>query len=235
MSKVVVIHQPDFIPYLGFFQRLSQCDLFIVLDHVQFSKGGWHNRDMIKAPEGTKWLTIPVQLKGKHFPPINEVLVASISDWKASHLDQLGRCYGKAPFFDETFPDVEKIYALESSRLLDYSMRSIRWLMDKFSVNVPLTFSSELSPTGSSNEMLVDLLQKVGATSYLSGTGARNYFSLEPFQRAGIEVLWQDFTHPVYPQLHGEFVPYLSSIDILFNCGEKKSREILKSCGKQKD
>ena len=109
------------------------------------------------------------------------------------------------------------------------TLASIDLLGDMLGVGVPRKLSSELSPAGGRNEMLVDLLQKVGATHYLSGIGARAYFDPAPYAAAGIEVLWQDFSHPVYPQLHGEFVPNLSAIDMLFNCGIKQSREILRS------
>ena len=102
-------------------------------------------------------------------------------------------------------------------------------LSELFDIAVPRVFASELQCTGTSNKLLVNILRKVGATHYLSGPGARAYFDPAPFVEAGIKVVWQDFEHPVYPQLHGEFIPYLSSIDMLFNCGVSQSRELLRS------
>ena len=229
-GKTVVIHQPDFLPYLGYFHRLMLCDQFVFLDHVQFSKGGWHNRDKIKTPEGVKWLTVPVVLKGKNFSSINEVMINNRLDWRQSHLDQLRRCYGNAPGFPELFPEIRDIYMQPFTTMIELNIRLISWLMVKFSIEVPVVRSSTISPQGKSNEMVVDILTKVNATEYLSGIGARNYFNDEPYDTASIRVIWQDFNHPVYEQPHGEFVPYLSSIDLLFNCGVDLSRYLLRSC-----
>jgi len=229
-KKTVVIHQPDFMPYLGFFHRLLQCDLYIALDHVQFSKGGWHNRDKIKTPQGVKWLTLPVQLAGKSYSPINEVRLNNSQNWREMHLNQLERCYKGAPGFDEIFPELREVYSFAGDRMVDFNLHALNWLMDKFGVSISMVFSTALAPRGASNEMLVDLLAKVGATDYLSGTGARDYYKPGPFESSGIKVLWQDFTHPVYQQRHGEFVSFLSSLDVLLNCGVTKSREILRSC-----
>jgi hypothetical protein len=101
-------------------------------------------------------------------------------------------------------------------------------LMDMLDVRIPIVLSSTLSPVGAKNELLVDLLQKVGASHYLSGVGARDYFDPAPFDAAGIKVIWQEFVHPVYPQLFGDFVPYLSSLDMLFNCGIERSRLLIR-------
>jgi hypothetical protein len=224
-----VIHQPDFAPYLGYFQRLLRCDVFVVLDHVQYSKGGWHNRDKIKSADGERWITIPVRLKGRSFSPINQVAINNDCDWRCAHLEQLKHCYGETPGFGEIFPEIEKLYSLETDSLLEFNMRFLQWLMDAFVIEVETLFSSSLSPQGRSNEMLVEILGEIGATEYLSGVGAKGYFREEPFAKAGIRVVWQEFPHPVYPQPHGEFIPFLSSLDLLFSCGIDKSRELLRS------
>jgi hypothetical protein len=228
--KTAVIHQPDFMPYLGFFHRLLQSDLYIALDHVQFSKGGWHNRDKIKTPEGVKWLTLPVRLAGRSYSPINEVRLKNSLNWKVTHLNQLERCYRGAVGFDEIFPELRDVYSFDGDRMVDFNLHALAWLMEKFDVSVNMILSSTLAPRGASNEMLVDILTKVGATQYLSGIGARDYYKPSPFEAKGIQVLWQDFTHPVYQQRYGEFVPFLSSLDLLLNHGITKSREILRSC-----
>ena len=231
MAKTVVIHQPDFMPYLGFFERLLHCDLFVVLDHVQYIKGGWQNRDKIKTPEGVKWLTIPLQIKGNTFSPYNRVLVSQNIDWKTQHLDVLKRCYKDAPHFHEIYPKLAEAYSRPCDLMIDFNVGLLGILMELFDVHPQMVISSELDPQGKSNEMLVDLLKKVGAETYLSGVGAKDYFDEGAFLQAGIEVTWQDFVHPVYPQLYGDFVPYLSCIDLLFNCGVCASRSTLKSAG----
>ena len=230
MSKTVVIHQPDFMPYLGFFQRFLKADLYIVLDHVQFVNGtsrSWTHRDKIKTAAGERWLTLSVK-KTPRDTPINRVELSENVDWIGDNLSLLTENYRRAPYFAEIMPLVETLYRLPPRLLADFNLRSIDMLMNLLDVRVPMVLSSSLEPKGQKNELLIDLLGKVGATHYLSGTGARDYMAPDLFLDAGIEVLWQDFTHPVYPQQFGEFVPYLSALDALFNCGAAGARELIR-------
>lgn len=230
-KKIVVIHQPDFAPYLGFFHRFLRADYYIALDHVQFVYGNraWTHRDKIKTAQGEKWLTVSVK-KAPRDTAINQIELSADTNWRQDNLRLLEHNYRKAPCCKELMPEIERLYAMPFQMLRDFNMASIDMLMDMLDVRIPWVWSSTLDPVGTKNELLVDLLQKVSATHYLSGLGARDYFQPEPFARAGIEVIWQDFKHPVYPQLYGDFIPYLSSIDLLFNCGIEKSRKILRSC-----
>lgn len=231
MKKTVVIHQPDFLPYLGFFHRFLQADLFVALDHAQFVNGtsrSWTHRDKIKTPRGAQWLTVSVN-KAPRDTPINAISLAE-TDWRKQNLDLARENYRGAPHFDEIFSELEKLYALPCTQLAEFTTASIDMLLGMFDISLPRVESSRLNPVGQKNELLVDILRKVEATHYLSGIGARDYFEPTAYSNAGLEVIWQDFKHPVYPQLHGEFVPYLSSIDMLFNCGIAQSREILRSC-----
>ena len=231
MSRTVVIHQPDFLPWLGFFHRLLKADLFIALDHVQFVSGtarSWTHRDRIKTPTGPRWLSLSVQ-KAPLGTPIRDILLAPDQAWRAKNLNLIRESYRKAPYFNEVFPPLEHLYGSNHTRLIDITLDAIRLLCVMLDIRIDQSLSSDMSPTGSSNEMLVALLRQSGATRYLSGIGARDYFDPEPFARAKIEVVWQDFRHPVYPQLHGGFEPMLSAIDMLFNCGAERSRELLRS------
>lgn len=226
--KTVVIHQPDFIPYLGFFHRLLYADLFVILDDVQFLRRGWHHRDKIKTVNGDSWITVEVK-KAHQQTKINQMLLNQ-SDWKQQHLKMLIYSYKKAKYFNEIYPFVEQCYAQNNDRLMDFNMTLIQMMMKLLDINVGIKYSSEYNLATTSNELLVDILRKVSATHYLSGIGAKDYFKSNPFDEAGISVVWQDFKHPIYPQLHGEFIPYLSTLDMLFNCGIEKSREILRGC-----
>ena len=228
--KTTVIHQPDFLPYLGFFHRLIKADLFILLDHVQFVTNGsrsWTHRDKIKTANGERWLTIGVK-KTPMGTPINEVLLAD-TNWREENLNLLRENYRNAPYFNELLPQIEALYATPYERLVEFNIASIQMLLDWFDIKIEMIFSSQMQPVGKKNELLVDLLKQVAATHYLSGVGARAYFEPEPFEKAGIEVLWQDFKQPEYPQQFGEFMPHLSSIDLFFNCGLEQSRQILRS------
>jgi len=227
MSKTVVIHQPDFLPWLGFFDRLLTADLYIVLDHVQFVKRGWIHRDRIKTPRGPAWLTLTLQ-KDSVETPINAMLLASDLKWRKEHLNLIFGNYRHATFFKEIFPRLEALYLTAHEKLVDINIAGLDMLSEMLDVHVPRMYSSQMNPAGSSTALNVDLLQKAGATRYLSGVGARAYFDSALLTNAGIELEWQDFDHPVYSQLHGEFVPMLSSIDVLFNCGIDGARKILR-------
>lgn len=228
MSKTVVIHQPDFIPYLGFFQRFLTADLFIVQDAVQFSKRGWTHRDKIKTLAGESWLTISLR-RSPHTTPINQLELSTSDGWATDHLKIIKQNYRSAPFFDEIFPMVQYLYKDPPRFMADFNLRSIELLMDLLDVRLPCVRASTLEARGRANELLIAQLGEVGATHYLSGIGARDYMQPDKFAQAGIEVIWQEFQHPIYPQqFGGDFVPYLSSLDVLFNCGIAASRQILR-------
>lgn len=231
MTRIVVIHQPDFLPYLGFFHRLLHTDLFVILDNTQFvhSNHGWTHRDKVKTPQGERWLTVSVR-KAPRDTTINEVRLSSDVDWRAKNLHLITECYRNAPFYGEIFPHIEQLYKLDCDKLIDFNLRSIEMLLRLFDIFVPMKMTSELDVTGKKNELLINILKEEKATHYLSGTGARTYIEPALFDKAGIKLVWQEFNHPVYPQLHGSFVPLLSSIDLLFNCGIDQSRFILRTC-----
>jgi len=230
MTRTVVIHQPDFLPYMGFFQRFLAADLYLVLDHVQFVDGSsraWTNRDRIKTAEGGRWLTVSVK-KSSRGTAINQIELSDTVDWRSDNLRLLETNYRKAPYYDVIMPHLYRLYAEPVTMLVDFNINSIRMLMSLLDVERPMVLSSTLSPEGASNELLIDLLHKVDASHYLSGIGARAYMDETLFEAAGIEVLWQDFRHPVYNQQFGKFEPYLSTIDVLFNCGVDASRRLLR-------
>lgn len=231
MNKTVVIHQPDFVPYLGFFHRFLYADLYLVLDHVQFVNGtsrAWTHRDKIKTPKGAQWLSLSVKNAPRN-TPINRVKLSEGVNWRSRNLQMLEENYRNAPFFKEVIPHLKNLYDQPVSLLVEFNLRAIGMLMDLLDVRIPMVLSSELFPQGKKNELLIDLLRKVGATHYLSGIGARDYLEEPGFNDAGIKVMWQNFSHPVYPQLFGEFVPYMSSLDLLFNCGIDGARQVLRS------
>ncbi|MDD5594684.1 MAG: WbqC family protein [Candidatus Omnitrophica bacterium] len=231
-EKIAVIHQPDFLPHLAFFKKFLQADLWVILDNVQFvhkTSKSWNNRDKIKTPDGEKWITIAIQgYSGKN--AINEVILSSDVNWRGNNLNLIKNNYKKAAYFQEVFPYIKDLYSFKCDKLIDFNLKSIELLLMLFDIKISSVLASTLNPDGKKNDLLVDILKKVGASVYLSGIGAKNYFLQKPFDDADIKVIWHEFKHPIYPQLHGEFIPYLSSIDLLLNCGIKQSREILRRC-----
>ena len=217
---VVCIHQPDFAPWLGFFDRLKRCDKFIVLDNVQFLRRGWNHRDRIRTADGERWLTVPVLKRGRREQPINRVEIDESTDWRRQHLEILRHAYGRAACFQPHFSAISEIYGRRHGRLIDLNRDLIDTLARRFDAVADTWLASELSVYGRGTGMLVELVRAVGGSTYLTGQGARAYLDESRFAAAGIEIEWQRFADPVYPQVHGDrFVRGLSGLDCLFNCG----------------
>lgn len=223
----VCIHQPDFVPYLGFFDRLLDSDVFIILDDVQFSKHGWHHRDKIKTATGAAWLTLPVQAASLGTLIMNMDLSKDRQKWFENHANKLYENYRKARFYNEFSEVIFNIYKNKETSLSKFNMEFIRLFLSFFEIDVEIVMSSDLKCSGGKNERLVALLKAVEGTHYISGTGAIDYMKPEIFNDAGIILEIQDFKHPSYPQQHGDFLPFLSCLDVLFNCG-RESAEILR-------
>lgn len=229
-EPLIVIHQPDFLPYLGFFHRLLKADIYVVLEHVQFVRGtanSWTARDKIKTQNGERWITLPVE-KAPLGTPICEIRLKKDVDWVGEHRALCWENYRKAPFYQEIMPYLEALYQNPPELLWEFTLRSIEMLADLLDVRRPMLFSGEMNPEGKSNHLVCDLVKKAGSHRYLSGVGARDYYDPAVFLEAGVTVTWQQFSHPTYPQQFGEFVPYLSSIDALFNCGILETRRLLR-------
>lgn len=228
MTNIVVIHQPDFLPYVGFFHKLLMSDLWIVFDDVQFLRRGWHHRDKIKTANGTKWLTLNIK-KAPRTSNINNIQLSYHNNWREHHLNIIRSNYSETSAFSEIFPYIEQLYAYKYDKLIDMNMASIDLLIKLFDIQIDVEYSSQYKTRLTSNERLIELLKQVNASHYLTGTGAKDYFLEKPFIEANIQVIWDEFQYPVYPQLYDDFIPYLSSIDLLFNCGIEASRKILRS------
>lgn len=223
--KRVCIHQPDFVPYLGFFDRLIDSDILVIYDDVEFSKKGrWHHRDKIKSPQGPVWLRLPVATPRSHQLILETQLQDDRDTWVEAHLDRLRQYYQKAPAFAEQIAAVEHLYRTAPNDLTGFNVAFIRHMLTIFDLSVDIQFSSALGCAGTRNGRLIEIVKAVGGTHYLSGTGAVNYLEPDMFREAGVILEIQEFQHPVYPQLFGAFEPYLSCLDILFNCGADAAR-----------
>ncbi len=219
----ICIHQPDFVPYLGFFHRLLSTDHFIYLDDVQFIRRGWQHRDQVKTKGGATWLTLTLQ-KGDYHQQIKDVLLSSDGKWIDGNINLIQQSYSKAPYFELVFPRVEAIYRGGHTRMIDFNLAFLNLAMDILGINVRTSFASNYGLTSASSQRLLDLVLAVGGDNYLTGTGSRDYLDEALFKRGGVRVTWQEFKHPVYPQLHGSFMPMLSCLDLFFNCGEHSAQ-----------
>ncbi len=224
---IVSIHQPAYLPWLGYFARIAMSDLHIVLDHVQFEKNSFINRNQVRTKEGKSWLTVPLKTKGKFGNlPIVDLQVANETPWAKKHRDTLRFNYSKAPFFSEHAPFFEEIYSQTWESFSPLVREMTTYFLKALNIQTPLLFSSQMSAQGSKEELVLNLCKEVHATTYLSGPLGRDYLREESFHEANIKVQYHDYLHPVYPQLHEPFEPHLAIVDLLFNCGSQ-SRERL--------
>ena len=222
----LVILQPGYLPWLGFFDQMAKSDIFIFYDDVQCDKHGWRNRNRIKTSQGTQWLTVPTLTKNKNFPLIKDILVETNSFWKYKHFESIKQNYSRASYFNLLFPELDKIYTQPWKYLLDLDTKLVEVLMNLLGLKRKILFSSELDIEGSQTERLINFCKFFKADSYLTGAAAKDYLQEERFKEEGISLEYQKYNHPVYTQLYGDFIPYLSIIDLLFNEGPK-SLEIL--------
>ena len=214
---IVAIHQPQFMPWLGYFDKMDRADCFVLLDNVQYKKNEWQNRNRIKTAAGKQWLTVPVSFI---FPArIMEVGVNQSDTWRRKHWQALRTNYSKAPYWDSACEFLQAFYARGWDMLAPLNQASIAWLRGVLGVDTELLLASEMELSKEPTERLVDICKTVGADTYLAGVDGRKYMNLEPFAQAGIDLIFQDYDHPVYPQLFAGFESHLSALDLVLNCG----------------
>jgi len=217
----VTILQPSYLPWLGFFEQMSRSDKFVLLDDVQYTRRDWRNRNRIRVRENWIWLTVPVQQKSRFSQSLLETRIDNSVSWRRKHLETLRQHYCKAPFFEKYFPRCQQVYEKDWTFLFDLCLETINLIKEEMGIETPLLRSSEMKPGGEKTERLVSICRELGATHYLSGESGSNYISEEDFSSQGIGLEYQNYEHPVYPQRYTGFVPHLSAIDLLFNCGEQ--------------
>ena len=227
---IVSINQPAYLPWLGYFHRIAVSDLHIVLDHVQFEKNSYTNRNKVRIKNGWSWLTVPVKSGGK-FPHlyINQLEIANESRWAKKHLATLRFSYGKAPYFALHTSYFEGVYSHRWDLLKDLVRETTSYLLDAFGIRTPLLYSSEMNAKGQKDELLLNLCRAVGAKVYVSGPLGRNYLREQLFEACGIKVVYQNYIHPTYQQVYPGFEPGMSAIDLLFNHGPNGLQILMKN------
>jgi hypothetical protein len=227
-DRTLVVLQPGYLPWLGFFDQMRRSDVFVYYDDVQFDKHGWRNRNRIKSPAGPQWLTVPVRHHGKGQPLIMDTLIDRSSGWARKHVGTLRQYYARAPYLKRYLPELEELLNGPWTHIADLDIEHAARLAGWLKLAPNIVRASQLDIGGAQSERLVNFCRHFGAQKYLSGDAARAYLDVGQFERSGIEVVWQAYQHPVYPQQFRPFVPYLSAIDLLFNCGDD-SRLILEN------
>ena len=231
---ILAAHQPNYLPYIGFFHKAMMCDVFVIADHVQYTKKEWQNRNKIRTKCGCIWLTVPVISKNHFQQRIGEVNIDNSVNWADTHWKSIFYNYVKAPFFGSYKKFFKEIYSQKWEKLLDLNEAIIYHILKELNIKAKVVKSSTLNLEGSKTDLLVGMCKKMNADTYISGIGAKNYIEEEPFKNENIKLLFQDFCHSVYPQRFDSFIPNMSVIDLLFNVGSDKAREIIsKSSGIQ--
>lgn len=218
---IISIHQPNYLPYLGFFDKLRRSDIFVIYDNAQFNKEDFQHRNKIRIFHGWKWLTVPVE---KNAIPINqinirnELKIKGIS-WSNAQLREIRDNYKNSLYYSIYENDFEDILLGDHSKLIDLNIEMILFFVKSFNIKSKIVYSSDFEFTSKSTERLVEMVEALGGDVYLSGPMGRNYLNVALFNQKGIEVIFQNFIHPVYKQQFEGFIPNMSSIDALFNEG----------------
>jgi len=218
----VVILQPSYIPWRGYFDQIRRADLFIFYDDIQYDKHGWRNRNQIKNHQGKQWLTIPVHSKGvTQGIPIKDVRIDWSKPWAKSHLKSLTISYSKAPYFKDYLPLLESMFERRDEFLADFTIETSKLLARELGItSTRFMRSSELAGIeGHKTDRVLNVLKQVGATHYISGPSAVEYMEPEKFGIAGITFEYMQYNYPEYPQLYPPYDPYVTILDLLFMTG----------------
>jgi hypothetical protein len=229
----IAVLQPGYLPWLGFFDQELSVDTFVLYDDVQYDRRGWRNRNRIKSPDGPVWLTVPVEQKGKYEQIIRDVKIDNDRPWKKKHLGSIESFYKKSPYFDTLFPELSDIIGRDWEYLWELDFELIKWMNRVIGVGTPIKLASELHVTGEKSERLLAICHALKADEYYTGAAARHYLDIALFNASwevegGIAVYFQEYVHPVYPQLYGGFVSHLSALDLLM-IAAPQAKEIIRS------
>lgn len=234
-GPVLVAHQAEFMPWLGYLSKAAMGDIYLILDDTQFKRKYFENRNKIRFPnnDGWLWLNIPVKNQNQKLNMLDVEIVDQ--KWKRKHLQTIKVSYGKAPYFDLIYSELEEIYFnLNTKKLVEINIQLIKYAFKKFCIDVPVYRVSDLKKSGShisgvGNDLVISLVNSVNAKTLVAGKSGKGYLKKQNFARDNIKLVFQNFTHPVYTQQHGEFLPNMSFIDLLFNYGDRSINILPKS------
>ena len=215
----LAVHQPHYLPWLGYLAKWAAADVFVFLDTVQYEKHGWQNRNRIKTAAGPRWLTVPV--RARLGTPIAEVTLDAVQPWGERHRRAIEEAYAAASGLARHRAALREIYATPWERLVPLAVATAEWLARAVGITAPARLASSTGVAATEpTERLIALCRAVGADTYLAGRDGARYMDAARFTAAGIRVLYQDYAHPAYAQLHGEFAPNCSALDLLLTHGD---------------
>jgi len=221
---ILTAHQPNYLPYPGFFRKIAAAEEFLVVDTTQFVKRGpfgWIHRNRIRTPNGPIWLTLPVLSKGRYHQTILEVELDPTRDWAKKHWKSIEWNYRRAPFWERFAPGLCAIYERPWHRIAPFNIEIIRWFLAELALERPVHLASELAATGASTDYILAFCRELGADVFLSGKHGRDYLEVEKFATAGIELLFQEYEPPRYTPPGGTEMENLSMLDLLLWKGDE--------------
>lgn len=219
---ILTAHQPSYLPWLGFFSKMVKSDTFVYLDTVSYSKWDWGSRNKIRTHEGWMWLTIPILTGGNSNQIFTEVKIDNTQQWARKHWKSISMNYSRAPFFSLYENFFRDVYSNEWTYLSELNEHITKFLMKSLGIKIKFVkASTSLQLEGHKSSLVLDMCMKMKADVFVFGGEGKNYAKIEDFENAGIKIIFQEYEHPVYPQIHGEFISNMSVIDLLFNCGPK--------------
>jgi hypothetical protein len=223
---IIFVHQPEYIPWLGFFDKLARCEVFVIYDDAQYVHGGYQNRNRIRTAQGWRWLTTPII---HHHPQLIKDVRISGTQWRKEHIRILSHNYEKAPFFKDYFPLIKEALSFNHELLIGLNLHLIKIVADVLGIKGKMIRSSEFPYHGQEkNEKLISMCKFMGSDTYLSGSGGKAYVDEKAFVDANINLQWHKYNHPSYKQSFEGFQPNMSIVDLLFNVGPEAKETILK-------
>jgi hypothetical protein len=219
---ILSANQPYFFPYPGFFYKAYRSEVFVILDAVQFPRGTtWTTRNRFKNHQGSLWMTVPVKKKGLGLQKINDVRICHDGRWAKKHLESMRNAYANAPYVKEHLIFLEELFSTKFEKLIDFNLKIIRYLMKHLQIYTEVILLSELDIPAKGDQLLIEMCRKLEAHQFLAQRAARKYLDADRFTEAGIQLTDVKPPSPVYPQLWGSFIPNLSALDLVLNCGSK--------------
>ena len=216
---ILTAHQPVYLPWLGLFHKIACSERFCIFDIAQYQTKDFNNRNKIKTNTGPIWLSVPVESKGHLEKKLCDIKIVD-NGWNRKHFKSIDLAYRKALFYADYIGDLETILVrTRYTYLADLNLATLEFGLKSLGINVPIDTASTHDFQGHKSDLVLDMCKKLGATYYIFGEQGNNYADVDSFLDCGINVYFQDYKHPVYPQLHGDFEPYMSVIDLLFNVG----------------
>lgn len=230
---IISAHQPSYLPWLGYFHKVSLCEKFVYFEHVPHSKKDFTTRNKIKTSQGEMWLTVPVSKNNSNL--ICDLKIDNNMSWKRVHIKSIENCYKRSTFFKDYFKDLENFYSKNYKNFSDMNFELTQLLFDFLGMKVDMIRSKDLNIHGTKNEGIFELMEILNAKQLVFGPNARDYIVEEDYKMRGIKYYFQEYNHPEYLQRFGDFLPYMSVLDLLFNCGSKSLEIIKKNNVKKED